>query len=205
MTQYLPSNMGTMSNSSAVSGIYRARVENNIDPLKIGRVQVRIPMLHGMADSGLSVEGLPWAFPCFQSAGYGYGSFMVPEVGEYVFIIFEDNDSSKPVYIGSSFGSGASAPKVYGTGDGKTWQGDANSNEVPKEAQREYPTEKVIYKSPKGSCISIDEEDGQESINITDPLGQMLKFESNLVRGSQHKRFEGDMDSLSKASSSDTT
>jgi hypothetical protein len=45
-------------------GNYRAIVENNIDPEKAGRVQVRIFGLHSPFASETPVADLPWAEPC---------------------------------------------------------------------------------------------------------------------------------------------
>lgn len=205
MSGVIPNYSGTLKDSSSLSGVYRARVENNMDPLKIGRVKVRVPIVHGVPGKGITEDGLPWAYPCFMSAGYGYGSYVVPEVGEYVFIMFEDDDSSKPVYLGSSYGSGGSA-KTYGSSDGQgTWRSAAGENEVPIDAQRDEPTRKIVYKSPKGAAIEIDDKNGSESIAMIDALGQMIKMESHLTSGAEHHRPEGDMDTLSKAGPDDTT
>lgn len=165
---------GELRNPSDVGGIYRARVENNKDPLQLGRVQVRIPMFHGMGiDDGISNDSLPWAVFCSNNgAGYNYGSFIVPEIGEYVMVMFEDNDPDKPVYIGSVYGSGSTVQKNYGSKEVKTWNGTIGANEVPIESQREFPTHKMIYKSPFGSKIFMDTAEESESIVAEDSLGQ---------------------------------
>ena len=197
---------GSLSSSKELSGIYRARVENNQDPLNIGRVQIRVPMIHGFPNSGISNKSLPWASKSSMSAGYGFGSFIVPEVGEYVFVMFEDGDSSKPVYIGSCFGSGSTNPKTYGLEEGQgTWQSIPGKNEVPIEAQRLDPTRKIVYKSPKGASIEVDEENGSEAVYITDALGQVLKFESNLIDGASHKRDSGDIETSKSRDSGNTS
>lgn len=198
MANYIDDYMGTLKDPAhEASGVYRARVEANMDPLKIGRVRVRVPMFHGDQKTGIKTKDLPWAYPSSQSAGYGYGTFIVPEVGEWVFVIFEDCDKDYPVYIGSSYGKGSSESKTYGDKDGQgTWSSTPNSNEVPTDAQRAEPTRKVIYKSPKGASVEIDEKNGEEQIAITDALGQMFKLESHLTKGTSHKRSKDDMDSL---------
>lgn len=45
-------------------GNYRAIVENNIDPEKAGRVQVRIMSLHSPFATETPIADLPWAEPC---------------------------------------------------------------------------------------------------------------------------------------------
>ena len=184
------------------TGIYRARVENNVDPYRIGRVQVRVPMIHGLADSGgMPVEGLPWASMCAMGAGFGYGSFVVPEVGEYVFVMFEDGDEEKPVYLGSSYGIGTTLPKKYGLKDYYTdWEGKANQSEVPLEGQSEVPDKKVIYKSHKGSVLYIDDRDGQEKIHLETENGQFIELHNSdgriLIHGVADTTVEVDEDGI---------
>lgn len=168
--------------SSNLNGVYRARVENNIDPDGVGRVQIRVPAMHGLKTNGTPNDDLPWASLLSPSAGCDYGSFMVPEVGEYVMVQFEDGDPYKPILMGSVYGSGSKNPKTYGSGeDGDdTWEGVPGLNEVPEEAQRTIPTLKVLYKSPSGAMIAVDEAKGGEGILLQDGLGQHISIATNL-------------------------
>lgn len=80
-------------------GKYRGKVENNIDPLQIGRVQVSVPAVLG--------EGrLSWAMPCAPFAGSGVGLFAVPPVGANVWVEFEAGDPNYPIYSGGFWGAG---------------------------------------------------------------------------------------------------
>jgi hypothetical protein len=45
-------------------GNYRAIVEDNEDPLDIGRVRVRILGMHSLDPKETPVDHLPWAEPC---------------------------------------------------------------------------------------------------------------------------------------------
>lgn len=171
----------SLSTPNELTGIFRARVENNVDPLHIGRVQVRIPMLHRLQDVGTKVENLPWATMCSNNgAGFNYGSFIVPEVGEYVFVMFEDGDSSKPVVLGSIFGTNSTTLKKYGT-DKTTgvWTGVKGANEVPLESQREYPSHKMLYKSRLGSMVYVDTDEKTNAISMEDAYNQKVTISSN--------------------------
>lgn len=168
----------SLSKHENMIGVYRARVENNKDPLGIGRVQIRVPMLHGLEGEGVSSDSLPWASMCSNNgAGYNFGSFIVPEIGEYVFVVFEDGDTNKPVYLGSIFGTGSLTQKKYGSRD-TSWSGVAGVCEVPNEAQREDPTNKVLYKSRLGSKIYMDTSISTEGTSIEDEYGQRFKINS---------------------------
>jgi hypothetical protein len=80
-------------------GKYRGKVENNLDPLQQGRVQVSVPAVLG--------EGrLSWAMPCVPYAGSGVGFFAVPPVGANVWVEFEGGDTDYPILSGCFWGVG---------------------------------------------------------------------------------------------------
>ena len=74
-------------------GKYRGTVENNIDPLFLGRLQVSAPAVLG--DSTLS-----WAVPCVPYAGSGVGLFLIPPTGAHVWVEFEGGDPDYPIWSG---------------------------------------------------------------------------------------------------------
>lgn len=156
--------------------IVRGVVVANNDPKGIGRIQVRIYNYHGTNETGVQDAMLPWAFPCFPYASYNSGSFIIPEVGTTVWLLFEDGNKDKPVYIGSMYGIGTSAIKWLGnTGETLRYQ-PAQQKEVPKELTN--LRDKLIYKSPKGNKIIINDNDGMESISIVDSCGQVIRLSS---------------------------
>jgi uncharacterized protein involved in type VI secretion and phage assembly len=79
-------------------GKYRGKVESNVDPLSLGRVQVSVPAVLG--------EGrLSWAMPCVPYAGPGVGLFLVPPTGANVWVEFEGGDPDFPILAGCFWGS----------------------------------------------------------------------------------------------------
>lgn len=180
---------GRLDNPSKLNGLYRARVEFNQDENGQGRVQVRVPELHGLSTDGVPTSSLPWASLMSSSAGAGYGTYMVPEVGEFVMVQFENGDPYKPVVVGSVYGSGPISPKGYGsgTGDDEKWESKPGQKEVPPENLRQTPSLKTIYKSPTGASISIDEKKGSENILIGDGLGQHIQINTNMSSDSVRK------------------
>lgn len=171
-----------LKSPSQLTGMYRAVVEDNQDPMGLGRVRIRLPMIHGFKGEGVPTESLPWATTCGSSNGYGYGSYLVPEVGETVLATFEDENPYKPICIGAVYGTGSKYGKTYGTDaeDDEKWESDPKVNERPDEAQRMVPSKKILYKSPTGAEISIDEKKGAESVVITDGLGQGIIINTNM-------------------------
>lgn len=83
---------------SKVWGKYSGVVADNMDPQKLGRLQVRCPAVLG--------DSLVWALPCVPYAGPGVGFFMLPPVGAGVWVEFEGGDVSRPIWAGCYWASG---------------------------------------------------------------------------------------------------
>jgi hypothetical protein len=90
-------------------GFYRAVVEDNIDPKKMGRVRVRIWGLHTekktkTATEGIPTSELPWAEPCvpiMEGGISGFGTWGVPLQGAHVLVLFENGNYLQPRYFAS--------------------------------------------------------------------------------------------------------
>jgi Type VI secretion system/phage-baseplate injector OB domain len=80
-------------------GKYRGRVENNLDPLQQGRVQVSVPAVLGETT-------LAWAMPCAPYGGSGVGLFTVPPVHANVWVEFEGGKTDYPILAGCFWGIG---------------------------------------------------------------------------------------------------
>jgi hypothetical protein len=80
-------------------GKYRGKVENNLDPLQLGRLQVSCPAVLG--DGRLS-----WAMPCVPYAGPGVGFFAIPPLGANVWVEFEGGDPDYPIWGGCFWSTG---------------------------------------------------------------------------------------------------
>lgn len=84
---------------------YTGIVENRIDPLNLGRCQVRVVGLHTHDKTQLPTQDLPWAFPLqpvTSAAMNGIGHTPVgPVEGTSVIILFADTDLQQPIMIGT--------------------------------------------------------------------------------------------------------
>ena len=193
----LPNTTSLSQYNENLSGIYRGIVEDNRDPMKLARVRVRIPMIHGVSTGKnyLNSTQLPWATPITPSgSGYDHGSCLIPDVGDLVFVMFEDNDRNYPLYLGGCYGKSGDY-KYYGDEtdptlyNGTQWTFPKGLSEVPNEVYNASgsPTGKIVYKSPKGATIIIEEEDGKESVRILDALGQSIRLGSSITKISNNK------------------
>jgi uncharacterized protein involved in type VI secretion and phage assembly len=91
--------------SSKFYGKYRGMVMNNIDPMQIGRLQVQVPDVTGLAPA-------TWAMPCLPMAGIQNGMFVVPIIGSGVWVEFEQGDIDHPIWVGCFWGSAAEVPAL---------------------------------------------------------------------------------------------
>ena len=99
-------------------GKYRGKVELNLDPLGLGRVQVSVADV--MGDGTLA-----WAMPCLPGAGPGVGFFTIPPVGANVWVEFERGDPDYPIWCGGFWDAG-DTPATMGPTQPVThvWAGD---------------------------------------------------------------------------------
>lgn len=86
-------------------GKYRGMVLNNVDPMQMGRLQVQVPDVTGLAPAS-------WAMPCLPVAGMQNGLFTVPVIGSGVWVEFEQGDIDYPVWVGCFWGSAAEVPAM---------------------------------------------------------------------------------------------
>lgn len=117
--------------------LYQGTVVNNNDPLKIGRVKVRVPQL--LPVEAITDSQCPWAV-MKRSTGWGgnseRSSFFVPEVGSKVLVQFNGGDIYSPIY--------ETCPP-----DNSTKITDFNTN---------YPN-RSGWKDPDGNILTIDSTD----------------------------------------------
>jgi len=136
------------ADSTSYFGIYRAKVVDNKDPQHIGRVKVIVPSL---ADESTVL----WARPV---SVFGYkpthGSHVVPDVGCFVYVMFEDGDIRFPVYVG----------------------GVVLENHAMSESTQDGSSENehVIFRTKNGSYIKIS--DNKNKITLKSPAGRKVEI-----------------------------
>lgn len=88
--------------------VMRGVVENNVDPLAMSRVRVRILGFHSDKKADVPTLSLPLCEVVQGTAGTGAGA--VIKVGTWVWLFFEDGDWTRPVVFGTMIGNLASPP-----------------------------------------------------------------------------------------------
>ena len=90
-------------NTKKFYGKYRGTVINNVDPLKMGRIQAIVPDVSNLIPTS-------FATPCVPILGIQMGIFTVPQIGSGVWIEFENGDPDKPIWSGCFPGSALDLP-----------------------------------------------------------------------------------------------
>jgi len=99
--------------------VYRAFVTRTDDPDGKGCVQVRVPFAH--------IEQLDiWIDPVFLGAGGDRGFFWPPEVGDTVWVVFQEGNTRQPIAYFGSWHSAAEMPSEFAY----TKEGDSSAPDV---------------------------------------------------------------------------
>ncbi len=98
-----PAPTGYLRGRAAYFGKYRGRVVNNVDPRRLGRLQVVVPAVLNAVEV--------WATPCTPYAGPDVGWFVMPPVGAAVWVEFEGGDVDHPIWAGCFWTDNAGPPE----------------------------------------------------------------------------------------------
>lgn len=130
-------------------GVYSALVTEITDPDGQGRVRVKLPW---SPDNDGDVYNV-WARLATFMAGGNRGSWFVPDVNDEVLICFEAGDTRRPYVIGCLW-NGRDAPP-------ESMDGSGSNN-------------KKTIRSRNGVVITLDDSNGQESLNLKTPGGREI-------------------------------
>lgn len=134
-------------------GVYPALVTDIKDPDNQGRVKIRLPW--SPDDAGYEV----WARLATLMGGSNRGTWFVPDVNDEVLVAFEAGDPRRPYVLGGLWNGRDSAPE--------TMDGAGNN------------FKKVIV-SRNGNRITLDDTDGQETVQVETPGGQTVTLKDGV-------------------------
>lgn len=168
------------------NGFYRGVVEDNNDPLKMGRVRVRIFGLHTenkikTETNGLKTNELPWAEPILgivEGSISGYGLWSIPVQGSQVMLFFENGNYSQPRYFGTVPGIVSSLPdtsKGFNDPDGN--YPDSTGTDYPSEATGSNYPNVMVLKTHGGVIMEID--NVTKVVKITHPSGTIVELDND--------------------------
>lgn len=152
---------------------HRAKVVDNHDPKKWGRIGVHIVDLQGTT---IDSKKLYWALPANsafvgspQGPNYNTGQCIVPPIGTIVHLYFEDGDFNKPLYeTGASFESDKCLP--FENTIGKAWEKTF-----------------TLMKTPKGRAIVLSDDSDSNAQSL------IIKGQANQKRSESSLYSDSDM------------
>jgi len=139
-------------------GLYKGIVRDVDDPEGRGRIRIEIHELLGKNRTSA------WASYCAPFGGGGSGFFMLPHPGDGVWVMFEQGDPSKPVWIGFWF----------------------NVQDPPPE---DAGQDVRMLQSKSGHRIVFGDEAGKEYIEIRDMAENIVRMDA--VTGNLTIKTEG--------------
>jgi uncharacterized protein involved in type VI secretion and phage assembly len=131
-------------------GVAPALVTDIKDPDGQGRVRIKLPW---SPDGGGGQGYEAWARIATLFAGSQRGSWFVPDVDDEVLVAFEHGDPRRPYVLGGLW-NGSDKPPESMDGGGRNF--------------------KKVIKSRNGVTVTLDDQDGQESLKLETPGGQKL-------------------------------
>jgi uncharacterized protein involved in type VI secretion and phage assembly len=130
-------------------GVYPALVTDSGDPDHLGRVKVTLPWMPDARKERYEA----WARVATLTAGDGYGSYFIPDVGTEVLVAFEGGDARSPYVVGALW-NGQDRPPTSTSAD-------------PQNSQR-------VLRSRRGVTMTLDDDEGHEQLVLETPGGQRL-------------------------------
>jgi len=202
---------GSPGSGRRIGGLWRAIVVTAKDPLKLGRVKVRIPELLGDLE-------FAWANVLLPVGGKGTGGFGVPKQDAEVYVQFVSEDPQRPIVVGATHSQPAedSTAPLAAKGDPDPVRDTRGTDtalsaagytltEPPDPYAPVYPNNEV-YKAASGHLIEIDSTPGQERISITHGVSKsFLEFHTNgdvvfTAKGKAYVLTEGNLETHVKGS-----
>lgn len=137
-------------------GFYRGTCVDVEDPEEQGRILVRVPVVTWGNTNPM------WAWPIMPWGGRDSGMFVVPDVDDPVYVVFENGDANRPMYLGGYW------PKVDGSDNYAEGLGAYTSGK---------PT-KRIFKTKAGHELSFEDDPENLSTKLVwhDPDGDKYSF-----------------------------
>jgi phage protein D len=145
---------GSGNSHDRLYGAFTGKVDDNMDPLLLGRVKVSFPWMPDVVSS--------WAPVVSVGAGDGKGLQVIPEVGDQVLVLFEQGDVTRPFVLGGIYSAQDLMPEPLGAVLGGE-------------------TMIRVFKTRAGHVLTFNDTPGLESIGLETSMGSKLTIDEGPV------------------------
>jgi uncharacterized protein involved in type VI secretion and phage assembly len=153
-------------------GGFLARVVSLDDPERRNRIQVRLLAF----DDAAQQDAPMWARVVAPFAGDQRGAFWLPDVGDEVLVAFVQGDARLPVILGGLWNGQSAAPADIDAGGTNRIKRLQSKNGIVITLDDQSGQETLELKTPGGQKLTL--RDGPSSVTIEDANGNSIKLEA---------------------------
>jgi uncharacterized protein involved in type VI secretion and phage assembly len=151
---------------------FLGRVVSLDDPDGRNRVQVKLLAFDAVAQQ----DSTMWARVVAPFAGSDRGMFSLPDVDDEVFVVFVQGDPRQAVVLGGLWNGAAAAPASTQSGGVNRYKRIKSKNGVVITLDDQQGQETLAMETPGGQKVTL--KDGPGTITIEDSNGNSIKLES---------------------------
>jgi uncharacterized protein involved in type VI secretion and phage assembly len=151
---------------------FLGRVVSLDDPDGRNRVQVKLLAFDAVAQQ----DSTMWARVVAPFAGSDRGMFSLPDVDDEVFVVFVQGDPRQAVVLGGLWNGAAAAPASTQSGGVNRYKRIKSKNGIVITLDDQQGQETLAMETPGGQKVTL--KDGPGSITIEDSSGNSIKLES---------------------------
>lgn len=151
---------------------YLASVVSLDDPERRNRVQVRL-----LAFDDVDTQDAPmWARVVAPFAGSDRGAFFVPDVDDEVLVVFMNGDARFPLILGGLWNGNAQPPADIESGGTNRYKRIKSKNGIVITLDDQQGQETLKLETPGGQKVTL--QDGPGTIIVEDANGNSIKLEA---------------------------
>jgi uncharacterized protein involved in type VI secretion and phage assembly len=151
---------------------FLGRVVSLDDPDGRNRVQVKLLAFDAVAQQ----DSTMWARVVAPFAGSDRGMFSLPDVDDEVFVVFVQGDPRQAVVLGGLWNGAAAAPASTQSGGVNRYKRIKSKNGIVITLDDQQGQETLAMETPGGQKVTL--KDGPGTITIEDSNGNSIKLES---------------------------
>jgi len=150
-----------------------ARVVSLDDPDSASRVKIKLLAFDDVANQETEI----WARVVSPFAGSDRGTYFLPDVDDEVLVVFVQGDPRHPLIIGGLWNGSASAPASIESGGVNRYKRIKSKNGVVITLDDQQGQETLQLETPGGQTFTL--KDGPGTVTIEDSNGNSVKLEAS--------------------------